>query len=65
MAGLRELAAEERALVAFAALSMEIFAVTHSERTYELAREAMARAEDVRRDAEKLRSGERDGNAAA
>jgi hypothetical protein len=55
MADLRDLEAEERALVTFARLSIDIYAFTHSLRTHDIAHEALSRAEPLRREAQRLR----------
>jgi hypothetical protein len=60
MADLRDLKAEERALVTFARLSMDIYVLTHGERTHEIAHDALARAEFLRRESERLHRRERD-----
>ncbi len=49
MADFRDLEAEERALVTFARLSIDIYAFTHCERTHDIAYEALSRAELLRR----------------
>jgi len=59
MDNLRDLEAEERALVTYARLSMDLYALTHSERTHAVAHEALSRAELLRREAERLRRQER------
>ena len=53
MTDLRWLLAEERALMTFARLTMDVYAVSHSERSYEIARGALVRAESLRREAER------------
>lgn len=60
MTDLRDLEAEERALVTFAWPSMDVYSVTHGERAYNIAHEALSRAELLRREAERLRSQERE-----
>jgi hypothetical protein len=50
MADVSNLEAEERALVAFARQTMVVYALTHSERSFKLAHDALQRAELLRRD---------------
>jgi hypothetical protein len=55
MVDLRNLEAEERALVTFARHSICVYAITHSERTYLIARDALVLAESLRREVQRLR----------
>jgi hypothetical protein len=55
MADVSNLEAEERALVAFARQTMVIYALTHSERSFKLAHDALQRAELLRREASGVR----------
>jgi hypothetical protein len=50
MADVSNLEAEERALVALARQTMLVYALTHSERSFKLAHDALQRAELLRRD---------------
>ena len=56
MANLREIEAEERALVSYALLSMDVYTLKRSQQSYEIAHEALVRAETLRREAERLRA---------
>jgi hypothetical protein len=56
MANLREIEAEERALVSYALASMDVYTFTRSEESYEIAHAALSRAETLRREAERLRA---------
>jgi hypothetical protein len=57
MADLREIEAEERALVSYALLSMDVYTLKQSQQSYEIAHEALVRAETLRREAKRLRAG--------
>ena len=50
MTDVSNLEAEERALMALARQTMVIYALTHSERSFKLAHDALQRAELLRRD---------------
>ena len=50
MTNVSSLEAEERALMALARQTMVIYALTHSERSFKLAHDALQRAELLRRD---------------
>ncbi len=56
MADLRQIEAEERALVSYALLSMDVYTLTRSQQSYEIAHQALARAETLRREAKRLRA---------
>jgi hypothetical protein len=51
MADVSNLEAEERALVALARQTMVVYALTHNERSFKLAHDALQRAELLRREA--------------
>ena len=51
MADVSNLEAEERALVALARQTMLVYALTHSERSFKLAHDALQRADLLRREA--------------
>ena len=51
MTDVSSLEAEERALVALARQTMVIYALTHSERSFKLAHDALQRADLLRREA--------------
>jgi hypothetical protein len=55
MADLRDIEAEERALVSYALDAMDVFTLTRSQQSYERAHRALERAEKLRRKAECLR----------
>ena len=59
MADLRDIEAEERALVSYALHNMDVYAFTRSKQSYERAYSALKRAETLRREAERLRLHER------
>src|SRR4029450_3065634 len=56
MADLRQIEAEERALVSYALICMDVYALTRSRQSYEIAHEALTRAETLRREAKRLRA---------
>jgi hypothetical protein len=56
MADLRDIEAEERALVSYALHNMDDYTITRSSQSYDRALRALERAEALRREAERLRA---------